>query len=261
MLTTTLRNMSYSYYYHMELASRWAGIYTHADHFPETEHKDTFLQLHIQCHWTKSSPDFPVMGKSCPIPFNTSSTSHSRFPALLLVDEYRPSPPPLHPQSSISLNSPAVVEASFATSANPASPLGQSADRYSYHHWVCAHIHMHTHRHACTCTGTHTYACTHAQAHTHISTHIYACTHRHAHTQACMHTHRHTHICMHMHMHAPTLSHTRTHLPMAPLPFWVSFVEHTRVEMENTSRELTESPPTLLELRLRVAPLFSMWCR
>ncbi|KAL0608481.1 hypothetical protein AAY473_025098 [Plecturocebus cupreus] len=31
--------------------------------------------------------------------------------------------------------------------------------------------------------------------------------------------------------------------------------------MENTSRELTESPPMLLELRLRVAPLFSTWCR
>lgn len=41
----------------------------------------------------------------------------------------------------------------------------------------------------------------------------------------------------------------------------MSFVEHTRVEMENPSRELTESPPTLLELRLRVAPLFSMWYR
>ena len=45
------------------------------------------------------------------------------------------------------------------------------------------------------------------------------------------------------------------------VPFWVSFVEHTSVAMQKTSRELTESPPALLELRLKVAPLFSTWCR
>lgn len=52
------------------------------------------------------------------------------------------------------------------------------------------------------------------------------------------------------------------------LPFWVSLVEQTRVEIVKLSRELTESPPpppvTLLELRLRPPEdlwVSLWWCR
>lgn len=144
-------------------------------------------------------PRFPSNRKKLSHPLQhfppTAPQSHSRFPALLLADEYRPSPPPLHPQSSISLNSPAVVEASFATLANPASPLEQSADRSSYHRWVCAHIHMHgtgigTHMHICmhTHTGMHTQG-THAQVHAHTGAHTG--------TLICMRTRTHPHSHAH----------------------------------------------------------------
>lgn len=54
-----------------------------------------------------------------------------------------------------------------------------------------------------------------------------------------------------------------THTP-ANLPFWVSLVEQTRVEMVKLSLELTERPPPppdrLLELRLSAATLCgSLW--
>lgn len=53
------------------------------------------------------------------------------------------------------------------------------------------------------------------------------------------------------------------------LPFWVSLVEQTRVEMVKLSLELTDRPPppppvTLLELRLRLPEdlwVSLWWCR
>lgn len=85
-----------------------------------------------------------------------------------------PSPPPLHRRSSISLNSPVAVEASYATSANPASPLKQSPNKQNYYHWTklsilgppwtCTwiHTHMHAYTHTCTHTGTpHTHTTLH----------------------------------------------------------------------------------------------------
>lgn len=171
MLTTALRNMSYSYYYYMELASRWAGIYSHADHFPESEHKDTFLQLHIQCPWTKSSPDFPETGKSCPIPFDTclpteplaipSSDTSGWIPTFTTS-----SPSTIFSFSKFSCSSWGFIR-HFSKPSKPTRTECRQAQLPSLdlcthaktctHVCICVHTQRYRHRHAYACTCTHTY--------------------------------------------------------------------------------------------------------